>query len=193
MGLWEYFMFKYFDKGMCVMGKFRILISDITSAEILKNHDLIINPTNPRMVCGMGISGAIFHAANVEKLENYTQSTYNISYFTEDNLMEVGEVRITPGFDLRMDIMFVQGPKFYDYEYDVAMDKLFKTYKNMLEEIENNNYKNILCPSLGTGHYGFLHEEVGHKIVKLIMDFIKDKDINIDLVLYDESDKVYYN
>lgn len=81
------------------MGKINILVGDITSDELLKGHDAIVNPTNPRMVCGAGVSGAIFHKVGVDELENYTQSTYNISYFTEDNLMNVGDVRITPGFN----------------------------------------------------------------------------------------------
>ena len=36
------------------MGKMNILIGDITSDEILKNHDCIVNPTNPAMRMGMG-------------------------------------------------------------------------------------------------------------------------------------------
>ena len=172
------------------MGKLRILIGDITSDEMLSNHDAIVNPTNPRMVCGSGVSGAIFHKANVEKLENYTQSKYNISYYTNDNLMKVGEVRITPGFDLGLDIIFVQGPK--KYEYDNSLELLLSTYINLLNEIEKMGYKNILCPSLGTGSYGFNHREIGKDVIKLITDYIKGKDINIDFVLYNENDKIYY-
>jgi len=111
------------------MGKLRILIGDITSDEMLSNHDAIVNP---RMVCGSGVSGAIFHKANVKKLEDYTQSKYNISYYTNDNLMKVGEVRITPGFDLGLDIIFVQGPK--KYEYDNSLELLLSTYINLLKK-----------------------------------------------------------
>ena len=58
--------------------KFRILIGDITSDDILFGHDLIINPTNPAMVCGGGVSGAIFHKAGVNELESYTQEKFDI-------------------------------------------------------------------------------------------------------------------
>lgn len=34
------------------MGRYKILVGDITSDEILKGHDLIINPMNPQMVAG---------------------------------------------------------------------------------------------------------------------------------------------
>lgn len=55
------------------MGRYRVLVGDITSDSILKGHDLIINPTNPQMVAGAGVSGAIFKKAGVDRLEDYTQ------------------------------------------------------------------------------------------------------------------------
>ena len=174
------------------MGKLNIIVGDIVADELLKEHDLIINPTNPRMVCGAGVSQAIFHKAGVDELENYTQQKFNISYFTEDNLMKVGETRITPGFNLGLDIMFVQGPKAYDYEYNMAKNLLLETYKNMVNESVLKGYKNILCPSLGTGSYCFEHKDIGRDIVKLLDNFVKDKEINIDFVLYDERDKDFY-
>ena len=176
------------------MGKFRIIIGDITSDEILENHDLIINPTNPQMVAGAGVSGAIFKKAGVNLLEQYTQKIFDINYFSDNynknNIMNVGEVRITPGFNLGMDIMFVQGPNKWDY--DDPNELLYKTYKNTLDEIKNNNYKNVLFCSLGTGDYGFEHYEIGKQVYKILNDFVMNNDINIDLVLYDEKYKIYY-
>lgn len=176
------------------MGKLRIIIGDIISDEILIDHDLIINPTNPQMVCGAGVSGAIFKKAGVDILEKYTQEHYNINYFSDnykiENIMKVGDVRITPGFDIGMDIMFVQGPK--QWEYNNSIELLKKTYFNMLDQIVEKNYKNILIPSLGTGDYGFTHSEVGRIVKELLKNYVRDKDINIDLVLYNENDKQYY-
>lgn len=175
------------------MGKLNILVGDITSDELLQTHDCIVNPTNPRMVCGAGVSQAIFHKAGVEQLENYTQSKYNISYFTEDNLMTVGEVRITPGFDLGIDILFVQGPKEYDYDnYQTAKSLLLTTYRNLISVAYSNGYQNILCPSLGTGSYCFEHKDIAQYVISTINDNIKNKDINLTLVLFNENDKDYY-
>lgn len=165
------------------MGKLKILIGDITSDEILKGHDAIVNATNPAMMHGGGVCGAIFDKAGTKELEAYIKENFKI-------LMRVGEVRITPGFNLGMDIIFAQGPKYYDY--DNPLKVLQTTYLNLLNEINRNNYKNILLPSLGTGIYGFNHEEVGKMVVSTITEFIKDKEINIDLVLYLEKDKKYY-
>lgn len=175
------------------MGKLNIIVDDITNDKLLKTHDAIVNPTNPRMVCGGGVSGSIFYKAGTIKLENYTQSTYNISYFTNDNLMEVGEVRITPGFNLGIDIIFLQGPKKYDYDnYQEAHQLLLNTYKNLIKESYSKGYKNILCPSLGTGSYGFEHKDIANDVISIIKENIKDIDLNIDLVLYNEEDKIYY-
>lgn len=175
------------------MGKLNILVGDITNDKLLQTHDCIVNPTNPRMVCGAGVSQAIFHKAGVEQLENYTQSKYNISYFTEDNLMTVGEVRITPGFDLEIDILFVQGPKEYDYDnYQTAKSLLLTTYRNLISVAYSNGYQNILCPSLGTGSYCFEHKDIAQYVISTINDNIKNKDINLTLVLFNEIDKDYY-
>ncbi len=165
------------------MGKLKILIGDITSDEILKGHDAIVNATNPAMMHGGGVCGAIFDKVGTKELEAYIKENFK-------TLMRVGEVRITPGFNLGMDIIFAQGPKYY--EYDNPLKVLQTTYLNLLNEINRNNYKNILLPSLGTGIYGFNHEEVGKMVVSTITEFIKDKEINIDLVLYLEKDKKYY-
>ena len=175
------------------MGKFNILVGDIVSDEILVGHDAIINPTNPRMVCGSGVSGAIFHKAGVDDLERYTALKYGISYFHEENLMEVGMVRVTPGFQLGMDILFVQGPEAYAYSsLEEAIHALLKTYEAMLEVVISRGYKRVLCPSLGTGNYGFTHKDTAKKVVSLLENFVKTHAVDIDFVLYNQEDKMYY-
>ena len=176
------------------MGRYRILIGDITSDELLKNHDLIINPTNPQMVAGAGVSGAIFKKAGVDTLESYTQKEYNINYFTDHydqaKIMKIGDIRITPGFGLNMDIMFVQGPK--QWEYSNSLELLIDTYKKLLNEAYIKGYNNILLPSIGTGEYGFEHSQIGKTVSNILNEFTQDKELNIDLVLYNEADRIYY-
>lgn len=114
------------------MGNFQILYGDIVSKEILALGDAVVNPTNPMMRCGSGVSGAIFRKAGVDLLENYTERYFGISYSNPPgkNEMRVTETRITPGFNLKKDIIFAQGPKIWDYEsYDEAMNLLLQTYK----------------------------------------------------------------
>ena len=176
------------------MGKYRILTGSIVSDTILFNHDLIINPTNPQMVAGAGVSGEIFKKAGVDILENYTQSYYDIHYFSDnyktENIMKVGDIRITPGFGLGMDIMFVQCPK--SWECNNSTQLLFNVYDKLLKEALQKGYKNILIPSLGTGEYGFEHSKIGKEVTKIIEEFTKYNNINVDLIIFNENDKNYY-
>ena len=160
------------------MGSLKLFGGDIVDDEILKGQDAIVNPTNPRMVAGAGVSGAIFRKAGIDKLERYTQANFK----TE---MIVGEVRVVDGFDLGMDIIFIQGP--VAYEYDDPLPVLLDTYKHLLNKIESYGYKNVVMPSLGTGTYGYEHEDVAKMVMNLIINFVKDKDINIKYVLYDKE------
>jgi len=165
------------------MGQFNILVGNIVSDEILKGHDVIINPTNPAMRNGGGVCGAIFDKGGEEKLLEYNKSHF-------DSAMKIGEIRITPGFDLNMDIMYVQGPK--QWEFDNSDEVLMLTYQNMLKAIVENGYKNALVPSLGTGIYGFDHEDVGHMVYKVIKEFTDKNNVNIDLVIYDSNSAKFY-
>ena len=165
------------------LGKLQILVGDITNDDILKDHDAIVNATNPAMMHGGGVCGAIFDKAGSTLLSNYIKNNFSTN-------MVVGEMRITPGFKIGMDIIFAQGPKYYECDNPIA--ELKKTYLNLLDTITCNNYKNVLLPSLGTGIYGYKHEDVGKMVVDTINEYIKDTDINIDLVLYFEKDKKYY-
>ena len=174
------------------MGNLKIIIGDIVSDELLRTHDLIVNPTNPRMVCGGGVSGAIFHKAGVDALEEYTAKTYGIDYSNYDNLMKVGEIRITPGFNGGIDIMFAQGPRAYEYDSETALKLLLETYKNIVEAAYEKGYKNILCPSFGTGSYGFEHENTAKHVMRTLKESLKGRDINFSLVIYDEKDAKYY-
>ena len=176
------------------MGRYRILTGNIVTDELLANHDLIVNPTNPQMVAGAGVSGEIFKKAGVDTLEAYTQYHYEINYFSDDykleNIMKVGDIRITPGFNLGMDIMFVQGPKYWDYSNPSKV--LFEVYSKMLQEAYDKGYQNILLPSLGTGDYGFEHEHIGKGVSTILSNFTNTHNINVDLVLFDENSKKYY-
>ena len=168
---------------MIELGSLQILVGDITSNNILEGHDAIVNATNPAMMHGGGVCGAIFDKAGSKELTNYIKNNFSTN-------MVVGEMRITPGFKIGMDIIFAQGPKYY--ECDFPIEELKKTYLNLLDTIKSNNYKNVLLPSLGTGIYGYKHSDVGKMVVDTLSEYIKDTDINIDLVLYFEKDKKYY-
>lgn len=177
------------------MGEFYIISGNITGDKILKLGDVIVNPTNPMMRPGGGVSGDIFRKAGVDVLENYTAMTFGVSYYNPPgkNEMRVTEVRITPGFGLNTDIIFAQGPKVWEYNnYEIAFQLLLQTYSNIVVTAKEKGYKSILTPSLGTGEYGFEHDIVANAVVKHLFWLSKKYDIRIFLVLYNgEIEHIY--
>ena len=151
------------------MGKLYLLSGDYI--ENSQDKDAIVNAANPYMINGSGICGVIYKNAG-SKLLNYCKQTYKI-------LMKTAEVRITPGFDLNMDIIHVLAPKHYETKNPI--EELLTAYKNMLETIIKHGYKNILVCSLGTGVYGYKHEEVAKPLILLLNDFCRKNDVNIYL------------
>ena len=177
------------------MNKLNIICGNIVSNEILKLGDAIVNPTNPMMRPGGGVSGEIFRKAGVEILENYTSQKYGISYFNPPgkNEMKVSDVRITPGFALNIDIIFAQGPKVWEYDnYDEAFHLLIQTYTNIIKSAQTANYKSIITPSLGTGEYGFEHEIIARHVAHHLKRLSEEYDMIITLVLYTNELKALY-
>lgn len=104
----------------------------------------------------------------VDDLEEYTEKTFGISYYDEirKNEMKPTEVRVTPGFALPCQIIFAQGPRLYDFDdYQLALSLLLKTYENILQKAVECGFKTILIPALGTGSYGFTHEDTAEEVL----------------------------
>ena len=110
------------------MGKLYLITGDII--EKCKDMDAIVNAQNKYMIHGSGICGAIYNAAG-PKLEEYCHNTY------KDNMID-GEIRITPGFNLKMPIIHILAPK--AYEQKKPLKALLNSYDNLLNEITNNKY-----------------------------------------------------
>ncbi len=176
-------------------GALNIVVGDITDDYLLNFVDAIVLPTNPMMRCGAGVSGAIFRKAGVDDLEEYTEQTFGISYYdeTRKNEMKPTEVRVTPGFALPCNIIFAQGPKLYDFEdFQVALNLLLKTYENILQKAVECGFKTILVPALGTGSYGFTHEDTATSVTKTIKNFLEQNELNVHFVLQSDEVKGLY-
>lgn len=170
--------------------RLKIIVGDILDDDYLKLGEAIVLPTNPMMRCGAGVSGAIFKKAGIDVLEHYCETKYNLGYFNgeTDNAMKPGEVRITPGFALPCDIVFVQGPKAYEYDdYNEALHLLLTSYQNVLDIADDKGYKSILMPALGTGSYCFEHEKTVGNVIDCILQFLKISDLIVYFVLIDEK------
>ena len=151
------------------MGKLYLICGDFILNS--KGMDAIVNAQNKYMQMGSGICGAIYKAAG-PKLEEYCKNTYR-------EYMKNGEVRITNGFNLSMDIIHILAPKYYE-ESD-PINSLMDCYNNLLFSIKENGYKRVLIPSLGTGIHGYKHEDVVKPLINLLMGFCEMNDVDIYL------------
>lgn len=137
-----------------------------------RGKDAIVNAANTYMEYGGGICGVIYNNAGIDELINYCKNTYSTN-------MVPSEVRITPGFNLGMDIIHVLAPVYHESKDPI--NDLLKGYNNMLNEIISHGYKNVLVCSLGTGIFGYKHEDIAKPLVELLNDFCNKNDINIYL------------
>ena len=184
---------------------YNIIVGNIVDDNVICKGDSIVLPSNPMMRYGSGVSGAIFEKVGIDRLETFAMRKYGISYENDcrENEMKVGEVRVTPGFDIPIDIIWVCGPRLWDYPEDkhgYAEQLLLETYQNTLRFAYEQGYESVLLPSIGTGSYGFEHKQVGKKVSKLINDFLYNIESELEpgeifkviLVLNEEHSKIYY-
>lgn len=171
------------------MSKIEIITGNIVDDKLLEKADAVVNASNPWMRYGSGVCGAIFDKAGREQLENYTRETFCITdEYNQPNMMKTAEVRITPGFNLPCDIIFAKGPRRWDYRnYEEAETLLLKTYANIMAAAKERGYHYILVPAMGTGHYGFTHEQTAEKVITCLGRLADENQVNIIFVLSDEG------
>lgn len=154
------------------MGRLFIDHGNIVDDKFLNWCDVIVNPTNPLMKFGSGVCGAIFQKAGQQALEDCTERLYGVSFEHQENAMKPTEIRFTGGFALPCNILFAQSPKRWNYPEDDAESLLLETYENALCGAAEMGYRRVLIPALGTGHYGFTHEETAKKVVDLLKEIV---------------------
>ncbi len=165
------------------MGRLNIVSGNIL--EHLKDKDLIVNSANQYMIYGSGVCGTIYKKANKRLLEDYCKQHY------KEN-MKVNEVRITPGFDLGIDILHIYCPKYF--ESKAPLQELLNSYNNIFLSVKKKDYKNIVSVSLGTGVHGYKHNNIAKNIVIKLNELVKEYDIDFTLVLPNkEIEKIYSN
>ncbi len=155
-----------------MLGKLNIISGNIL--DHLDGMDAIVNSNNQYMICGSGVCGLIYKKANINKLEKYCKDNFK-------EKMKVNEVRITPGFDLGIDIIHIYCPKYY--ESNNPIDELLESYENIFKVAKERDYKNIISVSLGTGIHGYKHNAVAKEVINMLNQLVSEYDINFDLIL----------
>ena len=104
--------------------------------------------------------------------------------------MKVNEIRITKGFNLNIDILHILSPKYY--ESKDPLNELLESYNKIFVSAKENNYKNIVSVSIGTGIHGYKHNDIGKYIFDVLNILVNKYNINFTLVLPNEEIKELY-
>jgi O-acetyl-ADP-ribose deacetylase len=164
------------------MGKLDIVSGNIFN--YLDNKDLIVNSANKYMMYGSGVCGAIYKLADKDLLEEYCKNNYS-------EYMKVNEVRITPGFNLGIDILHIYCP--ISYESKEPLKELLDSYNKIFECASEKGYKNIVSVSIGTGIHGYKHIDIAKDVVIRLKELVNKYDISFTLVLPNEEIKKIYS
>ncbi len=142
----------------------------------LDNYDLIIIPCNYMMEPINIEYNNIIEKASITKLNNYIINNYK--YYIND-----GDIRITPGFDIKPNLMFVKYPF---HSKRIGINNYLEVFKDILDKIEINEYKKVLLPLPNNAfHYGFSRDET-LKIDKIIHHLIERNDSFNKEIQFDE-------
>lgn len=153
---------------------FRIIRNDITKV----TTDAIVNTANPEVAIGGGVDSAIYEAAGEAKLLQARKAI---------GRLEVGEVAITPAFDLEAKyIIHSSGPYWIDGSHREA-ELLRQCYQKSLELAYEHHCESIAFPLMATGTYGF-PKELGLQIaLETFNAFLLQHEMEIVLVVFGET------
>lgn len=152
----------------------------IVSGDITKLHtDAIVNAANTGLKQGGGVCGAIFNAAGARELQKACDVLAPI---------ETGEAVITPGFNLPARyVVHTAGPVYNSAAMKESERLLRDSYTNSLKLAKENNLTSIAFPLISSGIYGYPLEEAYKVAVDAIENYLKTNDMDVSLVIFDES------
>jgi len=153
---------------------FQIVRNDIVNMSV----DVIVNAANASLKMGGGVCGAIFNAANSEKLKQACDAI---------GFCATGDAVITEGYDLPAKaIIHTVGPVWRDGKSDEA-NLLSKCYAHSLELALENGFESIAFPLIASGIFGYPKDEALRIAIDTIGKFLMRHDMMVYLVVYDKS------
>ena len=155
---------------------FSIIRDDITRVKA----DAIVNTANPKPVIGAGTDNAIYTAAGKEKLLAARKLIGDI---------KPGDAIETAAYNLDAKYIIHTVCIAWDIDNETALDTLKSCYKNSLDLALELNCKSIAFPLIGTGAYGFPHDEAVEIARSVSKKFLKEtgSDMKIMLVVFDKD------
>lgn len=153
---------------------YNIIREDITKLKV----DAIVNAANNYLKVGAGVCGAIFSAAGLEEMQ---KACDEIGY------CNTGAAVITKGFKLPAKyVIHAVGPIYIDGKHGEE-EQLYNAYTNALLCAKNNNLNSIAFPLISSGIYGYPKDKALNVATRAIGDFLLENDMNVTLVVYDNS------
>lgn len=161
----------------------------ITQSSIVDlNVDVIVNPANPQLLRGGGLSGIIHKAAGEELFQWLKQYKFDNKI---PGLIH-GEVVISPSFNLQCEaIIHAVGPVWKD---GLQNEKqiLKQTYTRCLKLAEENQFTSIAFPNISTGIYGFPKEKAASLVIDVLNTFTSPSLEKIILSCHDQKNYALY-
>ena len=146
--------------------KFTLLQSDL----LIQETEVIVNAANNSLHLGGGVAGAILRGAG-----------YSVQIECDKIMSQLkrslpnGEVQITGIGKLNTNnlrnIFHAVGPVYYDGRRNEKAD-LTKTFKNILQQAYDLNYKSISIPPISSGIFGYPKKECANIFYEVIEEFL---------------------
>jgi len=153
---------------------FTIIRNDI----IKMNTDAIVNAANTDLAQGGGVCGAIFKAAEADKLRSARDKLAPI---------ETGDAVITPGFDLPAKHIIHTAGSVYRGGKQGEAELLRSCYLRSLELAEQNGCESIAFPLISSGIYGYPKTEALRVATEAIQDFLAGHEMDVYLAVFDKD------
>ena len=148
--------------------------------------DCIVNAGRPSLLGGGGVDGAIHKKAGEELIE-YCKTLGGCS---------VGQVKLSPGFNLpSKNLIHTVGPK-YLFKTDSEVEDLRNCYLNSLELAKKNEFKTLVFSNISTGAYGFPKDLASNISFETVVSFLNENNFPEKVIFccYDiENLELYMN
>jgi len=153
------------------------------------NTEVIVNPANPQLLRGGGLSGIIHSAAGDELFE--WLKAYKL--IQNKPALNNGEAIVSPSFKLKCKhIIHAVGPMWRGGHHS-EQEVLRSTYITCIELAEWYKLKSIAFPNISTGIYGFPKKLAAPIIVDTLKSYPYSSIKNIVLACHDEENYSLYS
>lgn len=150
---------------------FKIIQADITKLSV----DAIVNAANSGLRPGSGVCGAIFAAADFDKLEAACRAIGHC---------DTGSAVLTDGFGLPAKyVIHAVGPIWRGGSQNEAA-LLKNCYTNALQLAAKHGCQSIAFPLISSGIYGYPKKKAKHIAEEAIQEFLQTHDMEVYLALF---------